>query len=162
MTIPYHLSKSYLFFMLTYDMAFHGNSMSFHVTNKWQFGPNWYQIPWLFHVIYPGLICFPCWNMTWILDKSKPWNFRGICWENDGIFIGFGLIFDQFPVKKAWKIRVTFLQGFFLLGKGHTLYDESRSWSRGKKGYFSHSSHSRGGNKWKTDTGNCFSSSISL
>ena len=33
----------------------------------------------LFHVIYPGMICFPCSNMTWILDKFKSWNFEDIC-----------------------------------------------------------------------------------
>ena len=54
-----------------------------------------------FDVIYPGLICFPCWNMTWILGKFKSWNFHGICLENDGISIGFGLIFDQTAVKKV-------------------------------------------------------------
>ena len=27
------------------------------------------QIHTEFHVICPGFICFPCWNMTWILDK---------------------------------------------------------------------------------------------
>ena len=33
-----------------------------------------------FHVIYPGFICFPCWNMTWILHFTQdqvmefPWH----------------------------------------------------------------------------------------
>ena len=36
----------------------YGNSMSFHVTNQRQCGRNPHQIPWLFHVIYPGLFVF--------------------------------------------------------------------------------------------------------
>ena len=35
------------------------------------------------------------------LDKFKSWNFHGILQENDGISIGFDLIFDQTPVKKT-------------------------------------------------------------
>ena len=41
--------------------------------------------------------------MTWILDKFNSWNFRGICYENGWISIGFGLIFDQTAVKKTWE-----------------------------------------------------------
>ena len=50
-------------------------------TNRRQFGwfRNWHQIPWQFHVIYTGFICFACSNMTWILEKFKSWNFHGIC-----------------------------------------------------------------------------------
>ena len=82
-----------------------GFTWKFNITNRWQFGPNWHQIPWLFHIIYAGFICFPCSNLTWILDKFKSWNFHGIYWENDGISIGFGLIFEpnQTTVKKAWE-----------------------------------------------------------
>ena len=57
------------------DMDSHENSMPFPVINRRQFGPKWHNIPWLFHVIYPGFICCPCKNMTWILHKSKSWNF---------------------------------------------------------------------------------------
>ena len=33
-----------------------------------------------FHVIYPEFfICFACWNMTWILENFKSWNFYSIC-----------------------------------------------------------------------------------
>ena len=32
--------------------------------------------------------------------QVQVWNFHGICQENDGISIGFGLIFDQTAVKK--------------------------------------------------------------
>ena len=39
----------------------------------------------------------------WILDKFKSWNFHDIYQENDGICIGFGLIFDQAAVKKTWE-----------------------------------------------------------
>ena len=45
----------------------HGFSWKFHVspvTNWRQFGPNLHQIPWLFHVIYTGFICFP-YALTW-------------------------------------------------------------------------------------------------
>ena len=51
--------------------------------------------------------------MTWILDKFKSWNFHGICQENDGTFIVFGVIFDRTPVKKKWENI-----------KCHTLYRE--------------------------------------
>ena len=47
--------------------------------------------------------------MTWILDKFKSWNFHGICEENDGISIGFGVIFDQ--TKRHEKVHVTFFTG---------------------------------------------------
>ena len=82
-----------------------GNSMPFHTTNRRQFGQNPHRIPWQFHVIYSGFICFPCWIMTWILDKFKSWNFHGICQENDGISSGFGLIFEpnETAVKKTWE-----------------------------------------------------------
>ena len=52
-----------------------------------------------------SFICFPCGNMTWILDKFKSWNFHGICQENDGTSIGFGVIFEpnQTAVKKTWE-----------------------------------------------------------
>ena len=80
------------------DEDSHGNSISFSVTNPQQFGTKYHQIPWLFHVIYPGFICFPCWNMTWISG-----NFPGIFKENDGISIGFDVIFDQTAVKKTWE-----------------------------------------------------------
>ena len=59
--------------------------ISRHNSTWWQFGPNWHQIPWLFHVIYPGYICFPCSNIIWALDKFSSWNFHGIYQENDGI-----------------------------------------------------------------------------
>ena len=62
-----------------YDRDSHWNSMLFSVTNRRQFGRNPHQIPWQFHVIYQGFICFSSWNMTWILDKFKSWNFHGIC-----------------------------------------------------------------------------------
>ena len=70
-----------------------------------EFGPDPHQIPWPFHVIYPGFICFPCWNMTWILDKFKSLTFHGICSENDGTSIGFGVIFEtnQTAVNRTWE-----------------------------------------------------------
>ena len=97
-----------------YCRASHRNSISFLVTNRWQFGPNPLQIPWLFHVIYPCFICLPCRNMTWILEKVKSWNFHGICQENDGICIRFVLIFEKLPSKRHEKIPVTFFTGLLL------------------------------------------------
>ena len=63
--------------------------------------PNSMQIPCHLSRFY----LFPCWNMTWILDKVKSWNFHGICEENDGISIEFGLSFEpnQTAVKTTWK-----------------------------------------------------------
>jgi len=46
------------------DMDSHGNSMLFHVPNRWQLGPNPQQIPCLFHVIYPGFICYSYSKLT--------------------------------------------------------------------------------------------------
>ena len=66
-----------------------------------------------FHVIHPGFICCPCWNMTWVLDKFKSWNFHDICQENDGISIGLGVIFNQttegdcFMKKRLWLFVVS-------------------------------------------------------
>ena len=71
------------------------------------------QIHTKFHVIYPGFICFPCWNMTWILDKFKSWNFHGICSENDGNSIGFGDTFDQsIPSRRHENTMSHFLHGY--------------------------------------------------
>ena len=69
-----------------------------------QFGRNPHQIPRKLHVIYPDCTCFPSSNMTWILCKFKSWNFYGICQENDGISINFGVTLDQTAVKKTWEI----------------------------------------------------------
>ena len=77
--------------------------MEIHVTNWRLFGPNPHQIPWVFHVLYPGFICFPCWNMTWILDKFKSWGFPLHLLRKWRVFIGFDLIFDQTAHKKTWK-----------------------------------------------------------
>ena len=49
-------------------------------------------------------------HMTWISDKFKSWNFHGIFYKNDGISIGFGLIFDQ--TENDEKIHVTFFTGY--------------------------------------------------
>ena len=91
-TLPLYISKNKTWIFM---------EISCH--RSMQLGPNWHQIPRLLHVIYLDLICFPCGNVTWILDKFKSWNFLGICQENDGVSIGFGLIFDQTAVKKTWE-----------------------------------------------------------
>ena len=49
--------------------------------------------------------------MTWILDKFKSWNFHGVCYENDGNSVGFGVMFDQTPVKNMRKCMSHVLQG---------------------------------------------------
>ena len=57
MKIPCHfVSKIDGQFVIEIDTKFHDYSMSFIQV----FG-------------------FPCWNMTWILDKDKSWNYHGIC-----------------------------------------------------------------------------------
>ena len=43
----------------------------------------------------------PVKNVTWILDKFESWNVHGLCLKNDGISIGFFLIFDQTAVEKT-------------------------------------------------------------
>ena len=86
-------------------------SLSFHTTNRRQFGPNWHQNPWLFHVIYSRFILILCLRLTWNLYKFNLWNFHEICWKNDGISIGFGVIFEQTAVKRHEKIHVTFFTG---------------------------------------------------
>ena len=94
----------------------YGLSWKFHafsVPNRRQFGRNWQQAPRLFHVMYPGFICFPCWNMTWILEKFKSWNFPGIYQENDGRFPSDLVSFStKLPPKRHEKIRVTFFTGY--------------------------------------------------
>ena len=98
----------------------HGFSWKFHVishrhkSTRREFGPNPHQIPWRFYVIYPRYICFPCWNMTWILNKLGSWNFHGICEENDGISRADLVSFPnqtKLPSKRYEKIHVTFVSG---------------------------------------------------
>ena len=55
-----------------------------------------------------GFFRFPCWHMTWILDKFKSWNCHGICQENYRIFTKFGLISTKLPSKRHEEIHVTF------------------------------------------------------
>ena len=70
-----------------YDMDAHGNSMSF------------FQVSFVFHADF---------------GESKSWNFYDVRQENDGISIGFGVIFDQNEWKKeVKKIHVTFFTGCF-------------------------------------------------
>ena len=38
-----------------------------------------YSMSFIQNIQYPGFICCPCKNMTWILDKFKSWNFHDIC-----------------------------------------------------------------------------------
>ena len=97
----------------------HEFSWKFHVIyvkKPRQFDGNWPQISWKFEVTYPCFIGFPCWSMTWILDKFKSRNFHGICQENDGIFIGFSLIFgpNQTAVEKDMRKSMShFWQGCY-------------------------------------------------
>ena len=49
--------------------------------------------------------------------QGKSWNFHGICQENDGVSIGFGLIsdlvsfFTKLQSKRNEKIDITFFTG---------------------------------------------------
>ena len=56
--------------------------------------PNWHQIPWVFHVIYPGVICFLCKNMTWIWISLR-----------HGIFMAFYQKMIGFPSDRQNDIR---------------------------------------------------------
>ena len=105
-----------------YDIASHGNSMPFPITNRHKSqpsGPNPHQIPWLFHVIYPGFICFSCRNMTWILDKFKvqvmefPWHLPRKWWDLHQIWCHFRTKPNcrQRDMKKSPS---HFLQGYYL------------------------------------------------
>ena len=86
-----------------YDMDSLGNSMSFHVTDRRQFGPNGYRIPWLFHVIYLGFICFPyaqTWNSIWTSSN------HGISMTFTKKMMGFSSDLVSFLTKlpqKTWK-----------------------------------------------------------
>ena len=83
-----------------WDMNSHGNSMSFYVTSQRHFGQNWHQIPWLFHVSYPGFICLPCaktWHGFWTSSS------HGISMVFAKEMMGFTLYFDQIVVKKTWE-----------------------------------------------------------
>ena len=65
-------------------------------------------------------------NMTWILDKFKSWNFHGIYQENDGISIGFGLIFEETVVKKTWEHPChIFYRGFMIYVKYFLIFTPS-------------------------------------
>ena len=91
----------------------------FHVTSRHKSTGIWSNLtpmPWLFHVIYPGFICFLCWNMTWILDMFKSWNVHDPWhllrkWWN--FPCGFGLVIDQTPSKIHEEILDTFYTGAF-------------------------------------------------
>ena len=78
---PYHIFYR-LPFIFNSKRKWRGFSRKFHVISFHKLigvGPNWHLIPWPFHVMYPGFICCPCWDMTWILVKFRSWNFHGIC-----------------------------------------------------------------------------------
>ena len=83
-----------------FDMNFYGNSMSFHVTNQRQFGPNPHQIPWLFPIVYPRFIFF----------HAQTWH--GISMTFAKKMMGFSSELVSFPTKlrakRHEKIRVTF------------------------------------------------------
>ena len=86
------------------------NSISFYVTNWLQFGPNSHRIAWLFHVIYPGFICFPCLlehDMDFI-EVWFPWHLSIKWWD-------FHRIWCLWPNchKKNEKLRFTFFTGIY-------------------------------------------------
>ena len=98
-------------------MDSHGNSLSFHVCHKSKtvFGHNPHRMPWLFHVIYPGFICFTWKNMTRILDKFKSRNefsqhLPRKWWDFHRIWSHFWLNCHQKDMEKSLS---HFLQGQF-------------------------------------------------
>ena len=92
------------------DMNFHWNSMSFHITNWRQFGPNPRQIPWPFHVIYSGFIYFFMLK-TW----HGFWTSHGISMAFAKKKMGFPSDLISFstkrPSKRHEKTPVTFFTG---------------------------------------------------
>ena len=96
-------------------MNSHGIFLSFYAKNWLQFGPNWYQIQLLFHVIYPSLFffhaeTFPCMGFGQVQVMEFPWQLLRIWRDLHRIWSHF----DQTAVKRHEKIPVTFLQGLFL------------------------------------------------
>ena len=87
----------------------HLNFVPFHITNRRQFGwfRNWHQIPWLFHVIHPGFIRFPCKNMTWIMDYGQiqvmefPWHLPRKWWDFHRISSHFRPNYHQKDMRKS-------------------------------------------------------------
>ena len=95
--------------------------MSFHVTNRWQFGRNCHKIPWLFHVIYPGFTCFPCKTMIWILERSIHGIFMTFSKKMMGFPSDLMLFSTKLPLKKIWEnpcqivLREALILAVFLL-----------------------------------------------
>ena len=85
-----------------YDMDSHGNSSSFHVPYRRQFGPNSHQIPWLFHVIYLFFMLQHDMDFGQVQVMEFPWHLLRK-WRD--FPCGFGLIFEpnQTAVKKTWE-----------------------------------------------------------
>jgi len=77
-----------------FDRDSHRNSVPFLVTNRRKFGTNPHQIPWPFHVIYPGL--FVGHAQTWHGFYTSSSHGISIAFS-----IRFGVIFDQTAVKKT-------------------------------------------------------------
>ena len=99
-------------------MDSHENSLSCHKsTAVWSKStPNPMTIPChlLWFYLFSMLEHDMDFGSSWL--KFKSWNFHGVCYENDGISIGFRLICDatKLPSKGHEGIRVTFFTGEIL------------------------------------------------
>ena len=84
-----------------------------HNSTWWRFGPNPYQIPWLFHVICPGFIYFPWKNMIWIFGQVQvmefPWHLLRKWWDFHRIWSHFRPNGRQKDTRKSMS---QFLQGY--------------------------------------------------
>ena len=98
-------------------MDSHGNSISFNVPNRPQFGPTPQKIPWAFLVIYPGfylLSMLETWHGFWTSSS------HGISTAFAKTMMGFPSNLVSFsnqtklPSKRHEKIPVTFFTGGIL------------------------------------------------
>ena len=98
----------------------HGDSWTFHIISYHKspavFRQNPHQIPWRFYVIYPGCICLPCSNFTWILPIAS----HGISMAFAKKMMGFPPYSVSFsnqtklPSKRHEKNPVTLFTGWTL------------------------------------------------
>ena len=92
--------------------------MSFLVTNRREFGPNPHQIPWRFHVIYPGFLFLPMlehdMDFGWVQVMEFPWHLPRKWWDFHWILYHFRNK-PNCRQKDLRKYKVShFLQGQFV------------------------------------------------
>jgi len=85
--------------------------MTFLVPNLRQFGRNPYQIPWQFHVIYAGLICFP--SSKHEMDFGQVRHGMCVAFAKKMMRVPSDLVSfpTKLPSKRHEKILVTFWKG---------------------------------------------------